>query len=162
MGLLPLTSTTSALRNMILRKIPFCSDSPKRLTFSERDKNRIPAWCDRVLWRGTNLRQLQYHTADLRVSDHRPVWSTFDCTIDVVDNGLKDNLRRALYMEKQQDALSASVNLLDLEDEENQPPISIAPGLPPASSARSRWWLDHGTCLVTGRFSNQKGANFIR
>lgn len=51
-------------------------------------------------------------------------------------------------MEKQQDALSASVHLLDLEDEENMPPTSIAPGLPPASSDRSRWWLDHGASLL--------------
>lgn len=82
------------------------------------------------------------------MSDHRPVWSTFECTIDVVDNGLKDSLRRTLYAEKQQDVLSASVHLLDLEDDENMPPISIAPGLPPASSDRSRWWLDRGAYIV--------------
>lgn len=110
------------------------------------EKGRIPAWCDRVLWRGTNLRQLQYRTADLRVSDHRPVWSTFECIIDVVDQGLKDSLRRSLYVEKQQDAFSNSVHLLDLDDEENT--LSIAPGLPPASSNRTRWWLDHGKCPI--------------
>lgn len=112
------------------------------------EKGRIPAWCDRVLWRGTNLRQVQYRTADLRVSDHRPVWSTFECIIDVVDQGLKDSLRRSLYVEKQQAAISNSVHLLDL-DEENTPHVPIAPGLPPASSDRKRWWLDNGKCLIS-------------
>lgn len=118
--------------------------------FPGSEKGRIPAWCDRVLWRGTNLRQVQYRTADLRVSDHRPVWSTFECIIDVVDQELKDSLRRSLYVEKQQDAFSNSIHLLDLDDEENTPHVSIAPGLPPASSDRTRWWLDHGKCLIHG------------
>lgn len=90
------------------------------------------------------MRQTQYRIADLRVSDHRPVWSTFDCIIDVVDHLRKDALRRRLYNEKQQDALSDSVNLLDLDDEDSMANDSIAPGLPPASSDRSRWWLDNG------------------
>lgn len=64
--------------------------------------------------------------------------------IDNVDLGLKDNLRRLLYEEKQRDALSDSINLLDLDDEDILPPGPIAPGLPPASSDRSKWWLDNG------------------
>jgi hypothetical protein len=90
------------------------------------------------------LRQTQYHTADLRCSDHRPVYAKFDCIIDVVDVALKDNLRRLLYEEKQRDALSDTINLLDLDDEDSAPQGPIAPGLPPASSDRSKWWLDNG------------------
>lgn len=89
------------------------------------------------------MRQTQYRIAHLKVSDHRPVWATFDCIINVVDHVRKDNLRRRLYEEKQQDALSNSVHLLDLDDDEG-PSKSIAPGLPPASSDRNRWWLDNG------------------
>lgn len=90
------------------------------------------------------MRQAHYRVADLRVSDHRPVWSTFDCTIDVIDLLRKDSLRRRLYNEKQRDAMSDSVHLLDLDDEDIMGNDSIAPGLPPASSDRSRWWLDNG------------------
>lgn len=64
--------------------------------------------------------------------------------IDVVDLGLKDNLRRMLYEEKQRDALSDSINLLDLDDEDIVLQGPIAPGLPSASSDRSKWWLDNG------------------
>lgn len=109
------------------------------------EKARIPAWCDRVLWRGTNLRQTHYQAANLLVSDHRPVWATFDGIIDVVDQGSKDHLRRVLYEEKQRDCLPDSIHLLDLDDDDSLPQEgSIAPGLPPASSDRSRWWLDNG------------------
>ncbi|KAJ5899822.1 hypothetical protein N7495_004566 [Penicillium taxi] len=112
--------------------------------YDTSDKGRIPAWCDRVLWRGRNLRQTQYRTANLRVSDHRPVWTTFDGIIDVVNHEHKDNLRRQIYEAKKGDTLSDSVHLLDLEDEDSMPHVSIAPGLPPASSDRNRWWLDNG------------------
>lgn len=97
-----------------------------------------------MLWRGPHLRQTQYQVADLRVSDHRPVWATFDGVIDVVDHALKDNLRRMLYEEKQNDALSDSIHLMDMDDDDGLPQGPIAPGLPPASSDRSRWWLDNG------------------
>ncbi|KAJ5739679.1 hypothetical protein N7533_012463 [Penicillium manginii] len=112
--------------------------------YDTSEKSRIPAWCDRVLWRGSNMRQTQYNVADLRISDHRPVFSVFDCLVDVVDHGLKDTIRRELYRQKQRDALSDSINLLDLEDEDNTYQDPIAPGLPPASSDRSKWWLDNG------------------
>jgi hypothetical protein len=114
------------------------------------EKARIPAWCDRVLWRGSNLQQTHYQTADLKVSDHRPVWAAFNCVIDIVDHALKEKLRRSIYEGKQghdQAFLANSVSLLDLDDDESTPAVSIAPGLPPASSDRSRWWLDNGEYL---------------
>lgn len=90
------------------------------------------------------MRQTQYNVADLRVSDHRPVFASFDCLVDVVDHGLKDTMRREIYEQKQRDALSDSIHLLDLDDEESMSQDSIAPGLPPASSDRRKWWLDNG------------------
>lgn len=84
------------------------------------------------------------------MSDHRPVWATFDCDIDIVDHALKESLRRSIYGEKQghgHSSLADSVSLLDFDDDELPSHISIAPGLPPASSDRSRWWLDNGECV---------------
>ncbi|CAI7635984.1 unnamed protein product [Penicillium glandicola] len=121
-----------------------------RDNYDTSEKARIPAWCDRVLWRGSNLRQTNYQTADLKVSDHRPVWATFDCVIDIVDYALKESLRRSIYGEKQDHghvSLAESVSLLDLDDDETIPHVSIAPGLPPASSDKSRWWLDNGASV---------------
>ncbi|EPS31303.1 hypothetical protein PDE_06258 [Penicillium oxalicum 114-2] len=111
--------------------------------YDTSDKARIPAWCDRILWRGDGLRQTQYHTADLRCSDHRPVFAKFDCKIDVVDLNRKDSLRRELYKERQREALPDPADLLDFDEEDNYTQGPIAPGLPPASSDRNRWWLDN-------------------
>ncbi|RUS89988.1 hypothetical protein EGW08_002255, partial [Elysia chlorotica] len=78
-------------------------------TFSDdydtSEKNRIPAWTDRVLWRirpftdadaetvaevEKSVRLLLYSRAELRTSDHRPVLGLFDVETVVVEEDRKD------------------------------------------------------------------------
>lgn len=119
-------------------------------TYDTSEKARIPAWCDRILWRGSCLRQTNYSTANLRFSDHRPVWATFSCIINVVDEGIKSKLRRTLYKERRDNpynVLSSKIERVSLESEEPMLPMPIAPGLPPASSDHHKWWLENGALV---------------
>ncbi|XP_010529857.1 PREDICTED: type I inositol polyphosphate 5-phosphatase 8-like isoform X2 [Tarenaya hassleriana] len=59
-------------------------------TSKSKDKRRIPAWCDRILWKGDGLKQMMYVRGESRFSDHRPVYSLFSVQIDLV----KDHLNR--------------------------------------------------------------------
>lgn len=111
-----------------------------------REKARIPAWCDRVLWKATNLRQIDYNVAPLRFSDHRPVYATFECIISFINEKHKKDLSRELYSKRRK---YANQNLMDSEPEDSAEEDlldyeSIAPGLPAASSERRKWWLDNG------------------
>lgn len=118
---------------------------------THREKARIPAWCDRILWRGSGLQQTNYQAANLRFSDHRPVWATFSCKITVIDETVKSKLRQQLYEQRQRDPRNVVASTKDLRGSETEDLImleSIAPGLPPASSDNQKWWLDNGTFFI--------------
>lgn len=115
-------------------------------TYDSSEKARIPAWTDRILRKGPNLRQLAYNCAPLKFSDHRPVYALFDCNVSIVDEPLRDRISRDVYLRRKSEVGDATANmdLLDTEDEDLIGYDAIEPGLPPASSDRQKWWLENG------------------
>lgn len=87
---------------------------------------------------------MEYATAPLRFSDHRPVYATFKCTVQSIDEKRKEELSRSLYERRKPDVTQASANGNEKTLEDHASYRSVAAGLPPASSDRRKWWLDHG------------------
>lgn len=53
--------------------------------YDSSEKRRSPAWCDRVLYRGSGrIKQVDYRRHEVRVSDHRPVSGAFKMRIKTV------------------------------------------------------------------------------
>nr|XP_012570527.1 type IV inositol polyphosphate 5-phosphatase 9-like isoform X2 [Cicer arietinum] len=44
-------------------------------------KRRSPAWCDRVIWNGKGLNQIEYARSESKLSDHRPVKALFTAEV---------------------------------------------------------------------------------
>ncbi|KAL2180345.1 SacI homology domain-containing protein [Thermothelomyces heterothallicus CBS 202.75] len=114
--------------------------------FDSSEKARIPAWTDRILRKGSNLRQLAYNSAPLRFSDHRPVYALFECAVNIVNEKLRDKISREVYDRRKAEVGGGTANLAQNEsdDEDLIGYDAIEPGLPPASSDRQKWWLDNG------------------
>ena len=115
------------------------------MLISSREKARIPAWTDRILRKGDILKQVNYTTASLRFSDHRPVYATFQCSVNAVDEVRKEILGREIYA-KRRSELGAIANARNdnFYDEDILGHEPTAPEIPPPSSDRRKWWLDNG------------------
>ncbi|KAG4301089.1 hypothetical protein PCK1_002788 [Pneumocystis canis] len=65
--------------------------------YNTSEKQRTPSWTDRILYKGSNLRQLSYNSSPLTFSDHRPVYAHFQASVTIVDDELKEKLRENIY-----------------------------------------------------------------
>ncbi|XP_076912010.1 type I inositol polyphosphate 5-phosphatase 8-like [Bidens hawaiensis] len=48
------------------------------------EKQRTPAWCDRILWYGKGVKQHSYFRSESKFSDHRPVSALFSTQIELI------------------------------------------------------------------------------
>jgi len=84
-----------------------------KVSAKEEKKKRTPAWCDRILWRGRDIRQNSYARAELTQSDHKPVLAEF--TI----------VARELQPERLQETLDSLRRRLDAEEAASQPRCTL-------------------------------------
>ncbi|XP_053949552.1 type II inositol 1,4,5-trisphosphate 5-phosphatase [Anastrepha ludens] len=82
--------------------------------FDSSEKQRAPAFCDRVLWKGARIEQLSYNSImEIRKSDHKPVYAIFRVKVKT-----KDEKR---YKRVHEEVLK----LVDKRENENQPQINV-------------------------------------
>ncbi|EMD40920.1 hypothetical protein CERSUDRAFT_111503 [Gelatoporia subvermispora B] len=105
------------------------------------EKMRIPAWTDRVLYKGAQLDLSVYSRAELKSSDHRPVFAIFRAEVRIIDHDKRADLSRLLL---ESVTSTAPGERLDEKLASMAFPSEV-PDLPPPSSDDSAWWesTDH-------------------
>ncbi|ANB15579.1 phosphatidylinositol-3-/phosphoinositide 5-phosphatase INP53 [Sugiyamaella lignohabitans] len=108
--------------------------------YDSSEKARVPSWTDRILSRGTNIRQLSYNSAPVMFSDHRPVYATFTAQVIIIDDDAKQKLSNQIYQKRRDEVGDTNilVNILDLNEN------MLTHGLPPPSTDSKKWWIAGG------------------
>ncbi|EST05593.1 Endonuclease/exonuclease/phosphatase [Kalmanozyma brasiliensis GHG001] len=105
--------------------------------YDSSEKQRIPAWTDRILYRGMGLLQQSYNRAELRTSDHRPVYASFIAPVRIVDHLKRDQIRKQLLAEKK--ATNGLVGLAESSSDSDDE------SLPDPSDDHQQWWNSPAT-----------------
>lgn len=58
--------------------------------YDRSEKRRIPAWCDRVLYKGKHINNLFYRRFEPRCSDHRPIAAGFSFKTKITEQKKRD------------------------------------------------------------------------
>jgi len=84
--------------------------------YDTSEKQRVPAWTDRVLFKGQDLTSLKYNsTSTIKFSDHRPVYNIFSSRFKIVDETYKEDLSRKIKEAYKMDTKNHE-NLIELND----------------------------------------------
>lgn len=76
--------------------IPTYKYDPRTNEFDTSPKKRIPAWCDRILWRVLNNSravQTQYRRWEANISDHRPTSAVFNLTVKSINPAFREDVK---------------------------------------------------------------------
>ncbi|KAJ7228451.1 inositol polyphosphate phosphatase, partial [Mycena pura] len=104
--------------------------------YDTSEKMRTPAWTDRILFRGGALDLAVYSRAELKGSDHKPVWGVFRAAVRTIDvakrEALSQLLLRSVIATSPGEKLDEKLAALAL-------PATLG-NLPPPSSDEEAWW----------------------
>lgn len=126
--------------------------------YDTSEKQRIPGWTDRILFKGQQLKQLQYSRAQLYTSDHRPVLALFEANIVTLDHEAKSKLQNELYQSLSSievRALPAATAPPDL------PKRKLTTPIPTATAASTQPLFNNNQPIAASNSSTKLSDSFV-
>ncbi|KAJ1916916.1 Inositol-1,4,5-trisphosphate 5-phosphatase 1 [Mycoemilia scoparia] len=65
--------------------------------YDSSEKQRVPSWTDRILYKGQGLELESYYRDELTFSDHKPVSGLFNAQVITIDKSAKARVMREVY-----------------------------------------------------------------
>lgn len=87
-----------------IRFAPTYKYDPFTSNYDSSEKKRIPAWCDRILYKcrdPTRVQSLSYRRYEVNVSDHRPVSAGFRINVKKINHEARTKVKRSVEEEWQ-------------------------------------------------------------
>lgn len=91
--------TLNILRDFREGEINFLPTFKYLVGSNQHNLRREPAWCDRVLWKGSAILNRYSSCDSIQVSDHKPVFSHFSLTVLKLDSSKLSELKSKIYKE---------------------------------------------------------------
>lgn len=114
--------------------------------YDTSEKQRVPAWTDRILSLSKNkiLKQEVYDCeGSITFSDHRPVYAIYSASVAVVQEKKKREITHEIYEKYTKDI--GDINfLLTASDVTKFVKDGGDDVMPPPSSEKAKWWLESG------------------
>lgn len=128
-------------------------------TFDTSEKQRGPAWTDRIVTYTRDKRLLQqdsYNSVEsLFFSDHKPVYAIFNADVNIVDEDMRSSIERRLYRNRKTQV--EVLNLIVAEDvTKTFGQTTLRYGLPAPSNVDHQWWNGKGEDKEDKRDGNQE------
>ncbi|MBW0467869.1 hypothetical protein O181_007584 [Austropuccinia psidii MF-1] len=77
--------------------------------YDTSEKMRTPAWTDRILYQGNDLDLTHYARAELKSSDHRPVYALLKAKVRVVDRVKRDVIKQNILASSEVQSICRTV-----------------------------------------------------
>ncbi|GMG18324.1 unnamed protein product [[Candida] boidinii] len=82
--------------------------------YDSSEKQRIPSWTDRIIYKGKSIEQLAYNSInEITFSDHKPIYGLFSVSAKLINHDIKSKLTKKFYSQYKS---SKQVGLIELND----------------------------------------------
>ncbi|KAG7691916.1 hypothetical protein KL950_004948 [Ogataea haglerorum] len=106
-------------KEMPIKFIPTYKFDKGTTNYDTSEKQRVPSWTDRILYKGTSISQLDYDAVvDLVFSDHKPIYGVFSSRVKLVDQKTKSEILNKLYIQYRSLAVKSDP-LMDLNESDD-------------------------------------------
>ena len=102
------------------------------ISYDTSEKQRVPAWTDRVIYRGEEISLIEYSRGEQVMSDHRPVKAVFNVSVALFDQTAKAKIDAKLRGKFNNSSAVVNGSIL------------INNTLPPPSTDALKWWETNG------------------